>query len=128
MDTVLNVAQLIALICVSVLCIYVIAVLTHFKTALSSIQRDLTELREMARPVLENLASITDKLRSIAVKIDDQVDLVKGSLQSVKQLADGVVTFERRVQETLEEPILRVATLIAGIVNSIATLIERFRR
>lgn len=128
MDTVLQISQLIALVCVSILSIYIIMVLAHFKNVLTGIQRDLSELREMAKPVFENLAGITDKLRSIATKIDDQVELVKGSLQSVKQVADGVVSFERKVQETLEEPILRVATLIAGIVNSIAALIERFRR
>lgn len=120
MDTILGLAQVLALLSVSALCIYLIAVLGQFK-------KDFSEFSQRAKPVLENLSHITERLKSAAEKIDEQADIVKGSLQSFKEVADNVVLFERRVQERLEEPILQVASVIGTTVSTIAAFFNRFR-
>jgi uncharacterized protein YoxC len=119
-DTVLQLAQVVALVCVSALCVYLIVVLTQFK-------RDLSEFSQRSKPVLENLAHITERLKSAAEKIDTQADIMRGSLNSLKSVADNVLLFEQRIQEKIEEPILQVSSMIGAIVASIATFFERFR-
>jgi len=119
-ETVLAVAQIAALISVSALCIYLISILGQFR-------RDVSDFTQRARPVLENLAFITERLKSASTKIDEQVDIVKGSLQSFKDVADNVLLFERRVQERLEEPIMQVASVLGTIVSSIAAFLKGFR-
>lgn len=120
METVLAFAQLLALVCVSALCIYLIVVLKQFK-------KDFTELNQHSKPVLENLSVITEKLKSAATKIDEQVDIVKSSLESVKTVADSVVMFEQRVQEQLEGPIMQVASVIGATISGITAFINRYR-
>ncbi len=120
MDTVLQLAQVVALVCVSALCVYLIVVLTQLK-------RDLSEFSQRSKPVLENLAHITERLKSAAEKIDTQADIMRGSLNSLKSVADNVLLFEQRIQEKIEEPILQVSSMIGAIVASIATFFERFR-
>lgn len=120
MDTVLQLAQVVALVCVSALCVYLIVVLTQLK-------RDLSEFSQRSKPVLENLAHITERLKSVAEKIDTQADIMRGSLNSLKSVADNVLLFEQRIQENIEEPILQVSSMIGAIVASIATFFERFR-
>lgn len=120
METILVLAQVLALLSASALCIYLIAVLGQFK-------KDVSELNQRAKPVLENLTEITEKLKSAAGKIDDQANIVRESLQSFKDVADNVVLFERRVQERLEEPILQVASIIGATVSSIAAFFQRYR-
>jgi uncharacterized protein YoxC len=119
-DTVLTVAEVVALVCLSALCVYLIAALTTFK-------KEVSEFSQRAKPVLDNLAYITDKLKSAAGKIDDQVDIVKGSLYSFKSVADNILLFEERVQRQLEQPIFQVASVIGAIVTSIAAFFDRFR-
>jgi phage-related minor tail protein len=119
-ETVLTLAEVVALVCVSALCVYLIVVLTNLK-------RDFSEISQRSKPVLDNLAYITDKLKSAAGKIDDQVDIVKGSLNSLRSVAENVLLFEERVQRQLEEPIFQVASVIGAIVTSIAAFIDRFR-
>jgi uncharacterized protein YoxC len=119
-DTVLQLAQVVALVCVSALCVYLIVVLTQLK-------RDLSEFSQRSKPVLENLAHITERLKSAAEKIDTQADIMRGSLNSLKSVADNVLLFEQRIQEKIEEPILQVSSIIGAIVASIATFFERFR-
>ncbi len=120
METVLQLVQVIALISLTVLCIYLIIVL-------SSLRRDLADFSQRSKPVLENLAFITEKLRSTAQKIDDHVDIVKSSLTSFKNVADNVLLLEERVQQQIEEPIIQVASIIGTIVSSVGIFFDRFR-
>lgn len=120
METVLQFVQLIALISLTALSIYLIVIL-------SGLRRDVSEFVQRAKPVLENLAFITEKLKSTAQKIDDHVDIVKSSLTSLKNVADNVLVLEERVQQRLEEPILQVASIIGAIVSSVGVFFERFR-
>ncbi len=120
METVLQFVQLIALISLTALSIYLIVVL-------SGLKRDLSEFVQRSKPVLENLAFITEKLKSTAQKIDDHVDIVKSSLNSLKSVADNVLVLEERVQQRLEEPVLQVASIIGAIVSSVGVFFDRFR-
>jgi hypothetical protein len=119
-ETVLQLVQIVALVSLTALCVYLIV-------ALSGIKRDLAEFVQRSKPVLENLAYITERLKSTAQKIDEHVDIVKGSLTSLKNVADNVLMLEERVQQQLEEPIMQVASVLGAIVSSIGSLIERFR-
>jgi len=115
------VVETVALLSASALCIYLIIVLARLKDVLILIQKDLSEIGAKAKPVFENLEVITEKLKSVSGKIDDQVGLVKGSLESVKYAADNIVSFEQRIQESLEEPIVRLSNMVAAFVNRIAS-------
>jgi hypothetical protein len=119
-DTLLQVIQAVALVCVSALCVYLIVVLTQVK-------RDLADFTHRSKPILENVAFITDRLKSAAEKVDSQVDIVKGSLHSLKSAADDVRMFEQRVRESLEEPVFQMISMFGAIVTAIAAVIERFR-
>ena len=120
METVLPYVQAVALISLTALCFYLIA-------ALSGLRRDLAEFVQRSKPVLDNLAFITERLKSTAQKLDDHVDIVKSSLMSLKGVADNVLMLEERVQQKLEEPILQVASILGAIVSSVGSLFERFR-
>ena len=120
METVLPYVQAVALISLSSLCVYLIVVL-------SGLRRDLAEFVQRAKPVLDNLAFITERLKSTAQKLDDHVDIVKSSLMSLKGVADNVLMLEERVQRTIEEPILQIAAILGAIVSSVGSLFDRFR-
>jgi uncharacterized protein YoxC len=119
-ETVLQCAQVIALISLAALCIYLIVIL-------SDVRRDLAEFIQGIKPVMENLAFITEKLRSVAQKIDDDVDLVKNSLTSLKSAANTLFVLEKRVQQQVEEPIRRVASTIGTLAGSVGVFLDRFR-
>lgn len=128
METTLDIAKLIALLCVSALCVYLIVVLARLKDVLIALQQSLADFTLHAKPVLENLEFITEKFRSISTKVDNQVNLLHGSLESIKSAADNVVLFEQRVQQWLEEPIFRITSAFSGIVNGIVGWMDGMRR
>jgi hypothetical protein len=115
------VVELVALISASALCIYLIVVLVRVRELLTDMKKDLGEISGKAIPVLDNLSVITDHLKSVSEKVDDQVGLVKGSLESVKQAADNFVSLEQRLQDSFEEPMLRLSAILNAVVSRVTS-------
>jgi len=127
MESVLVIAQIIALLCLSALCVYLIVVLIRLRDVLSGFEKDMKELTARAIPVLDNMEYITGRVRGITDSIDDQLTSVRESLASVRNIAENVMAFERRVQERVEGPILEGVAVIAGVFKGLRAMVERFR-
>jgi len=123
----LVIAQILALLCVSALCIYVIVVLSRVKGTLTNVAKDVNEMTTHSLPVLENMEFITSRVRSISENVDDQVAIVRHSLGSIKEVADNIVALERKVQERIEGPILETVAIISAVFKGIRTFVERVR-
>ena len=127
MNSLFMVAQIVLVLSLSVLAVYLVVVLTKVRAILGHIETDVKEISVRVIPVLENMEVITSKLRSITVNVDDQMSIVKSSVQSIKQIADSIVEFERRVQDQVEAPVLEVAGIIGTVVRGVAAFINRLR-
>lgn len=128
MDNIFLVIMLIvALACLSALCIYMILVLVRVRSLLTNVERDVKELSSKAIPVFENLEVITEKVKNVTETIDEQVQAVKDSINAVKEVADSIVSFERRVQERIEEPVLDTVSVFVSIVKGVRTFFDRLR-
>jgi len=126
-ESLLTIAQLLALLSAAALCVYLIVVLVRFKDVLALLQKDLALLSERSRPVFDNLEVITSRLKSVATTLEEHVSVTRGSLEAVREMAENVLAFERRIQESLEEPVLRVTSLLAAIIDRITSRISRSR-
>jgi uncharacterized protein YoxC len=126
-ETTLVVAQIIALLCLSALCIYLIVVLLRVKGMLDTVEKDLKEMTSRALPVLENMEFITSRVKSITENVDDQVMIIRESIGSVREVADNLVELERRVQDKIEGPILDTVAFVAALFKGVRTFVERVR-
>ncbi len=127
MDGYLIFAQIVALLCVSALCVYLIVVLLRVREVLTHIDRDLSEMTSRALPVLENMEFITSRVKSITENVDDQVMIVRESIGTVKDIAENIAALERRVQEKIEGPILETVAFVAAIIKGFKTFVDRVR-
>lgn len=127
MESLLIIVQIVALVCLSALSIYLIIVLVRVREFLTNVEKDVKELSSKAIPVFANLEVITEKIKNVTVNIDEQMEGVKQSIQSMKDIADNVVAFERRIQDRIEEPVLEAVSFLAAAVKGVRTFIERVR-
>lgn len=124
---VLVIVEILALLCLSAVCIYLILVLVRLKDMLAGMEKDLKEITSRILPVLENMEFITARVKSITESIDDQVMIVRDSIGSVKEIADNIVAIERKVQERIEGPILDSVAFVAALIKGVRTFFERVR-
>lgn len=127
METTLIVVQIVALLCLSALSVYLIVVLVRLREIMTSVEGSVKELTSRAAPVFANLEVITDKVKNVTENIDEQASGIRQSIQSVKEIADNVLEFERRIQERIEEPVLEAVSFIAAAVKGVRTFIGRVR-
>ncbi len=127
MESLLVVMQIITLVALTILCIYIIIVLIRVRNTLTLVENDIRELTSKAIPVFSNLEVITHKVKNITENIEEQVELTKNSIRSIKEIADNVVTLERKVQEKIEEPILEAVGTIAAVVNGVRAFFARLK-
>ncbi|MGD1045405.1 MAG: hypothetical protein ABR936_08790 [Bacteroidota bacterium] len=125
METLIRLTIILALSSVSALCIYLIVVLVRFNALLLVLQREFIDLNKNLKPILENLNSITDKLRLIAIKVDEQVNMVQGVFIAFNRIAENVTRFEERFQYLLEEPLMRVGALFGNVINRVVSMFGR---
>ena len=122
METLIQLTKILALSCASALCIYLIIVLVRFNALLLVLQRELIDLNKNLKPILENLNAITDKMRLIAIKVDEQVNMVQGVFIAFRRITDNVTRFEERFQQILEEPLMRVSALFGNVISRIVSM------
>ena len=125
METLIHLSIILALFSASALCIYLIVVLTRFNAFLQILQRELVDLNKNLKPILENINTMTDKLRLIASKVDEQVNMVQGVFVAFKRMTENVTRFEERFQQMLEEPLLRVSALFGNVINRVVSMFGR---
>jgi uncharacterized protein YoxC len=126
-ESALVIAQIVALVCLSVLCVYMIVVLLRVKAILINVERDLKEMTSRALPIFENMEFITSRVKSITENIDDQVMIIRESISSIKQVASNVVELERKVQDRIEGPVLDAVAFAAALIKGIRTFVDRVR-
>lgn len=127
MQDLLTIAEILALLCVSALCIYLIVVLARVKETLGHVEKDVKDLAARAVPILENTEYITARLKSVAENVDDQMLTVRESIASIREIADNVVALERKIQERIEGPVLDGVSYLSAIVTGIRTFVQRVR-
>ncbi|MBI3006035.1 MAG: hypothetical protein HYY49_11575 [Ignavibacteriales bacterium] len=125
MESFLQVVQMVALISASALCVYLIITLVKLNDLFGMLQKDLGEISRNAKPVFENLNVITEKLKSISTKVDEQANMFRDSMESFRMLAENVLEFERRIEQRVEEPIIRVTSILGGLVDRFTSLFRR---
>ena len=125
METLIQLTKILALFSASALCIYLIVVLVRFNALLLVLKREFIDLNKNLKPILENLNAITDKLRLIAIKVDEQVNMVQGVFVAFKRITENVTRFEERFQYLLEEPLMRVSALFSNVINRVVSMFGR---
>jgi uncharacterized protein YoxC len=123
----LTIAELIALLALTILCIYLLTVLVRLKRTLVEVEKDVKDISTRVVPILENTEYVTTRLKSIAESIDDQILTVRESIASVREVADNIVALERRVQDRIEGPLLEGISYASAIVRGVRTFLERIR-
>jgi uncharacterized protein YoxC len=126
-ELLLKVAQVVVLFCLAGLAVYAVIVLAKVKSILGHVETEVKGVSVRVTPVLENLEVITSKLRSIADNVDEEISIVKRSVQSLQDITGTVVDFERRILDKIETPVLDVAGTLGAVIKVVASILKRLR-
>lgn len=122
---ILAIVEILALLALTVLCIYLVTVTVRVRNILNIVESDLKEFSAKAIPILDNLDVITNKIRAVTENIDEQVEIVKSSVRAFKEVADNILGFEQRIQSRIEEPVFESVGAVAAVVKGLRAFFSR---
>ena len=117
METTLQVVEIVAFTSLSVLCVTLVVVLFRVRRILEFMEKDFKLISAKAMPVLDNLEVITERVKTITA--------LKNMIGSFTEAADNVIAFERKIQDTIEEPLMGAVDTFAAIFKGIQAFLER---
>ncbi len=125
MESFLTIAQILVLLLLSGVAVYAMVVLVKLRDLLMTVDSNLKQVATKAMPTLDNLEAITSKIRNIVENFDEQIAVLKSSVDTLKSVADNVAAFERRVQDAIESPIMEVMNTIGGVIRGFTSFFNR---
>jgi uncharacterized protein YoxC len=127
MEVALTVAKVIALLAVAALCVYLIVLLARVKESIATIEVTVKDVAAHVVPVLDNVEFLTTKANSIAETVEEQMGVVKESVDTLKTMTDTIAQFERDIQSRVEGPIRETASVVRAVSKGVKAFIERVR-
>lgn len=127
LETLLIVVQVVAFLSIAALAMFLISYIGKMVTSLQNMQKDINTLTQKASPIFDNLEITTKRINNVTENIENQIDAVIYSINSVKKIADDIVEFEQKIQRRIEEPVLDAVGFISAVVKGVKTFFNRLR-
>jgi uncharacterized protein YoxC len=124
---IVNIAIVIGFLSLSALCIYLIFTLSKLRETLDTLQKDIQEISRNTLPVFDNLKVITDKIRNISENVDDQIGILRSSVESIREVTDNIVSFEYGIQEKIEGPVMEAFSFIAAVIKGVKAFAQKLK-
>ena len=125
METFVLIVKIIALLSLSGAAIYFIMMLVKLRELLGTVNTNLKDVTAKTLPTLDNLEVITSKLRAIVENFDEQLAMLRSSVETIRSVTDSVAEFQRRVQTAVESPVMEVMNTIGGIIRGFTSFLSR---
>jgi uncharacterized protein YoxC len=117
LDTIITIAEIILFAVLIILCIYLIVSLKKITKSIEHIEGNTDELIKKVEPVLENALFITNNVKDISTGLKTQVEKVDDIVDSVKSTADSMIDFEQKTQKEIEVHVNNTLNFISAIVK-----------
>ena len=127
MEVALTVAKVLALLAVAALCVYVIVLLSRVKQTIASVEGTVNDVATHLIPVLDDVEFLTARANSLAETVEEQMDVVKESVGTLKSMTDNIAQFERDIQSRVEGPNRETAPVVRAVSKGVRTFLERVR-
>ncbi len=127
METLLIIVKIVAFLSVAILAMFLINYINKIVQSLQSIQKDVNIITQRAVPIFENLEVTTKRINNLTENIENQIDGVIYSINSIKKIADDFVEFEQKIQRRIEEPVLDTVGFVSAIIKGFKTFFTRLR-
>ncbi|MBM4165535.1 MAG: DUF948 domain-containing protein [Ignavibacteria bacterium] len=126
-ETTLLIIVILSSLCVSAASIYLVMIFYRMEKSLDHLDKKVSALCEQTFPILENLNAITTKVRTITDNLNEQLSIVKDSVESFRIAMDEIIAFKRKVQHRIEEPVMDSVSFVTAFVKGIKAFFERMR-
>ncbi len=127
LTTVSVIIQIILFIAFIVLVVSLTGYVKKLMIKVDKLQDDLEKFKIRIDPVIDDTQLLVKKLNGISEKIDDNIGIVKNTLERVSSAADDIIRLKDRVVRSIEPPIFDTISAFSAIVKGVKVFSEKWK-
>ena len=90
-----------------------------------ALQDDVNKIKTNLDPLIDDSRKQVIKLNSVFEKIDNNLDVLKGTVDKIRDTVDSVMAFEQKIQSKIESPVLDTVNAYVAIVKGLKVFFEK---
>lgn len=95
---------------------------------IDSFSKDLSDIKPKISDSIDKINSLTENVNKIAIKVNDKVDVLGTVVDNVKDTAESILAFERKIQSTIEPPVMETLNTVTAISVGVKTFIDSWKK
>jgi uncharacterized protein YoxC len=107
---------------------FVIPVLLQIRRTSRELEKLFDTARMQVTPLSHDLTAISLEIKGILQSVRRQVDKAEDGINAVRNAAFRLKEFQAELQQTIEEPLLELASLLKGVSRGVEAFLRIIRR
>ncbi len=89
--------------------------------------KDFSEIKPKVMESIVKLNLLADNVNSVVTKVNENVDVLGTVVDRVKDTADSILEFEKKIQNTIEPPVMDTLNTITAVSVGVKTFVEAWK-
>lgn len=135
MEETLQITQIITNIVIILLFIgLVILVFGFIKQAkkitakVEDLSKDFSVIKPKVVESIEKINNLSDNVNGVVTKVNENVDVLSTVVDKVKDTAESILEFEKKIQNTIEPPVMDTLNTVTALSVGVKTFIDSWKR
>ena len=95
---------------------------------IDNFSRDLSDFKPKVSDSIDKINSLTENVNKIAIKVNDNIDVLGTVVDKVKDTAESVIAFEKKIQSTIEPPVMETLNTVTAVSAGVKTFIDSWKK
>ena len=118
----------ILLISASLLCLFLIFYIYRITKSFNQIKDEVKKISSKLDPFIESMTELSNRINEISDSVKKPVELVRTTVNDVKNRVDAILNFEAKLRKGVEEPVFRLIRALTAIVNGIEAFWKNYNK
>lgn len=90
--------------------------------------KDFSDIKPKVVESLEKINSLSDNVNGVVLKVNDNVEVLTTVVEKVKDTAESVLEFEKKVQSSIEPPVMEALNTVTAVSVGVKTFFDSLKK
>lgn len=109
----------------SVLCVSLVYYFYRITRAVEALQQSVKQVSDQINPLLESLNTLSRSLKVLSDDLKMQLSKTNWVIDQVKTKVEGLVAFEKKVKETIENPAQNIINVVLQLKDKLKSFFSK---
>ncbi|MBL8008285.1 MAG: hypothetical protein JNJ56_12205 [Ignavibacteria bacterium] len=88
---------------------------------------EFSDIKPKILETIEKVNKLSENVNSVVTKVNENVDVLETVVYKVKDTADSIIEFEKKIHQRIEPPVMETLSTITAVSAGIKTFIDTWK-